>query len=74
MKHIASRVVIKMLAYFVSLVRRKIGLTIDRPYHRSKKFIVESMIKTNSNVYTRRQFKKSFGFDVTIRTVYKNSP
>ena len=67
MKHIASRVVIKMLAYFVSLVRRKMArLTIDQ-----KKFIVESMIKTNSNVYTRRQFKKSFGIDISQMTVWR---
>ena len=52
------------------IVRRKIArLTVDQ-----KKFIVESVIKTISNITTRRQFKKSFGFDVTIRTVYKNSP
>ena len=41
-------------------------LTVDQ-----KKFSVESMMKMNYNVITTRQFKKSFGFYGTMRTVWK---
>ena len=42
-------------------------LTVDQ-----KMFNVESVIKTNSNVVTWRQLKKSFAFDVNTKTVWKN--
>ena len=47
------------------IIRRKMA----HPILDQKKFIVESMIKTNSNVTTRRQFKKIFGLDVPMRIV-----
>ena len=46
------------------IVRKMARLTVDQ-----KKYIVEFMIKTKSNVTTRRQFKKIFGLDVPMRIV-----